>query len=170
MLKMYLTMKEHPMSARNDRLKTVHRLLRENRVESQEELLVLLEANGIFVTQATLSRDLKVLKASKMGTGSNGYFYAVPSDDELQRREEIYAQDFIRGYVSIDWNDTLAVVKTYSGLSAPVALAIDNLRLSGVLGTVAGQDNTVFVALRRGYSGDALINDLKARIPDFDEA
>ena len=105
-----------------------------------------------------------------MGTGAGGYFYAVPSDDELQRREEIYAQDFIRGYVSIDWNDAFAVVKTFSGLSAPVALAIDNLRLTGVLGTVAGQDNTVFVALRRGYSGEDFIRDLKTRIPDFDES
>ena len=163
-------MKEHSMSGRHERLKTILKLLRENRVESQEELLVLLESNGVFITQATLSRDLKVLKASKMGTGAGGYFYAVPSDDELQRREEIYAQDFIRGYVSIDWNDVFAVVKTFSGHSAPVALAIDNLRLTGVLGTVAGQDNTVFVALRKGYSGENFIQDLKARIPDFDES
>ncbi|MFH2114794.1 MAG: ArgR family transcriptional regulator, partial [Spirochaetota bacterium] len=70
----------------------------------------------------------------------------------------------------IDWNDVFAVVKTFSGLSAPVALAIDNLRLDGVLGTVAGQDNTVFVALRKGYSGEDFIHDLKSRIPDFDES
>lgn len=163
-------MKEHSMSGRHERLKTIFRLLKENQVESQEELLVLLESNGVFITQATLSRDLKVLKASKMGTGAGGYFYVVPSDDELQRREEIYAQDFIRGYVSIDWNDNFAVVRTFSGHSAPVALAIDNLRLDGVLGTVAGQDNTVFVALRRGYSGEELIRDLKARIHDFEES
>lgn len=164
------TMKDASSIAnRRERLKIILRLLRENRVESQEEMLVLLESHNIFVTQATLSRDLKLLKASKVGAGSEGYFYAVPSDDELQRRGEIHGQDFIRGYVSIDWNDSLVVIKTFSGHSAPVALALDNLGLDGVLGTIAGQDNVVFVALRSGYSGDDFLRDLKERIPELDE-
>ncbi len=154
---------------RRERLKVILRLLRENRVESQEDLLVLLEANGIAITQATLSRDLKLLKASKVGAGSEGYFYAVPSDDELKLREEMHGQDFMRGYVSIDWNDQFAVIKTFSGHSAPVALALDNMGLEGVLGTIAGQDNVVFAALRSGYSGDDFLRDLKARIPELDE-
>ncbi|MBN2873665.1 MAG: ArgR family transcriptional regulator [Spirochaetales bacterium] len=154
---------------RRDRLKIILRLLRENRVESQEELLGLLETHDIFITQATLSRDLKLLKASKVGAGSEGYFYAVPSDDELRRRGEIHGQDFIRGYVSIDWNDNFVVIKTFSGHSAPVALALDNLGLEGVLGTIAGQDNIVFAALRTGYSGEDFLRDLKTRIPELDE-
>jgi transcriptional regulator of arginine metabolism len=162
-------MKEHSMPGRRERLKTVLQLLRENRIVSQEELLGLLEQSGIFITQATLSRDLKLLKANKVGTGDGGHFYAVPSADELRRREEIYSQDLIRGYVSIDWNDAMAVIKTYSGHSAPVALAIDNFGMDGVLGTIAGQDNMVFVALRQGYSGEQFVSDLKAFIPDFDE-
>lgn len=154
---------------RRERLKVILKLLRENRVESQEEMLVLLEPHGIFITQATLSRDLKLLKASKVGAGSEGYFYAVPSDDELKRREEIHGQDFIRGYVSIDWNDHIVVIKTFSGHSATVALALDNLGLEGVLGTIAGQDNVVFAALRSGYTGEDFLRDLKARIPELDE-
>lgn len=155
---------------RRERLKIILKLLRENRVESQEELLVLLEAHSIYITQATLSRDLKLLKASKVGAGSEGYFYAVPSDDELKRRGEIHGQDFVRGYVSIDWNDNLVVIKTFSGHSAPVALALDNIGLECVLGTLAGQDNVVFVALKSGYSGQDFLKDLKDRIPMLDEA
>ncbi|TFG85071.1 MAG: ArgR family transcriptional regulator [Spirochaetales bacterium] len=155
--------------SRRERLKIILRLLRENRVESQDELLSLLEEKNVFITQATLSRDLKLLKASKVGAGSEGYFYAVPSDDELRKREEIYVQDILRGYVSIDWNDQLVVIKTYSGHSSPVALALDNMGLDGVLGTIAGQDNNVFVALRKGYSGEAILADLKERIPELDE-
>ncbi|OHD16540.1 MAG: ArgR family transcriptional regulator [Spirochaetes bacterium GWB1_59_5] len=154
---------------RRERLRVILKLLRENRVESQEEMLVILEAQGIFITQATLSRDLKLLKVSKVGAGSEGYFYAVPSDDEVRRREEIHGQDFVRGYVSIDWNEQFVVIKTFSGHSAPVALALDNLGLEGVLGTIAGQDNVVFAALRTGYSGEDFLRDLKARIPELDE-
>ncbi|GAB1455569.1 MAG: ArgR family transcriptional regulator [Spirochaetia bacterium] len=154
---------------RRERLKLILNLLRENRVESQEEMLVLLETQGVFITQATLSRDLKLLKVSKVGAGSEGYFYAVPSYDELRQREEIHGQDFIRGYVSIDWNEQFVVIKTFSGHSATVALALDNLGLEGVLGTIAGQDNVVFAALRNGYTGDEFLKDLKNRIPELDE-
>jgi len=162
-------MREAHEVSRRERLKIILKLLRENRVESQEELLELLEDKGVFITQATLSRDLKLLKASKVGAGSEGYFYAVPSDDELRKREEIYAQDFLRGYVTIDWNEQLAVIKTYSGHSAPVALALDNMGLDGILGTIAGQDNNVLVALRKGYGGERLLAELKERIPELDE-
>lgn len=162
-------MKESGVLSRRERLKVILKLLRENRVESQDELVDLLDRRGISITQATLSRDLKLLKASKVGAGSEGYFYAVPSDDELRRREEIYAQDFLRGYVSIDWNDQLVVIKTFSGYSAPVAMAIDNMGWEGVLGTVAGQDNNVLIALRKGFTGENFMTELKERIPDLDE-
>lgn len=163
-------MRDSPSNAvRRERLKTILKLLKEHRVESQEDLLGLLDGQGITVTQATLSRDLKSLKVSKVGAGSEGYFYAVASDDEMRRREETHALDFTRGYVSIDWNDHFVVIKTFSGHSGPVALALDNMGLDGVLGTIAGQDNVVFAALRQGYSGDDFMRDLRSRIPGLDE-
>lgn len=153
---------------RSDRLTAIAKILKDIRVESQEELLDRLETLGIMVTQATLSRDLKSLKASKVGNGNHGYFYALPSEDELQRREGIYANDIIRGYVSIDWNESTVVIKTYSGHSAPMALAIDNMRIDCVLGTLAGQDNTVFVALKRGATGEDFVRELSERVPGLD--
>ncbi len=82
---------------RQERLKVIARILRGKKIESQEELIIQLEQNGVFITQATLSRDLKILKASKVNAGENGYFYALPSEDEIQKREEVYKQDFLRG-------------------------------------------------------------------------
>ncbi|MBU0934392.1 MAG: ArgR family transcriptional regulator [Spirochaetes bacterium] len=154
---------------RPERLKLITRILRESKVESQDELLAVLSRHKVLITQATLSRDLKLLKVSKVGAGKSGYFYALPSEDELKHREEIYAHDFLRGYVSIEWNESLVVIKTYSGHSSSVALALDNLGFSGILGTLAGQDNNVFAALRSGYTGQQFMEDLKKRIPDFDE-
>lgn len=162
-------MKTKEPKNRRDRLKIILKLIRERRIESQQELVALLLEEGVVVTQATLSRDLKLLKASKVGAGQEGYFYAVPSADEIRKREEIYAQDFLMGYVSIDWNDQLVVIKTFSGYSTPVALAVDNLRWEGILGTVAGQDNNVMIALRRGYTGEDFLNELKKRIPGLED-
>ncbi|HOT58559.1 MAG TPA: ArgR family transcriptional regulator [Spirochaetales bacterium] len=153
---------------RQERLKVITRILREQKIESQEELIRSLEDHGYFLTQATLSRDLKILKASKVNAGDSGYFYALPSEDELQRREEVYKQDFLRGYVSIEWNDCMVIIKTYSGHAAPVALAIDNMRLPSVIGTIAGEDNNVLVALKKGSSGEQFIEELKALIPEID--
>ena len=153
---------------RQERLKVIARILRGKKIESQEELIIQLEQNGVFITQATLSRDLKILKASKVNAGENGYFYALPSEDEIQKREEVYKQDFLRGYVSIEWNDSMVIIKTFSGHAAPVALALDNMRMNGILGTIAGEDNNVLVALRKGYSGEHFISDLKILIPELD--
>jgi transcriptional regulator of arginine metabolism len=60
------------------------------------------------------------------------------------------------------------VIKTYSGHSDSVALALDNMGLDDVLGTIAGRDNTVFVALREGISGEDFMNHMKENIPDLE--
>jgi transcriptional regulator of arginine metabolism len=151
------------------RLKTVRKVIRTYRIESQEALLGHLEKEGFVVTQATLSRDLKLLKVGKISDGPNGYVYSLPGDDERQEAERAYIHDFLRGYVSIEWSGSIVVIKTYSGHSDSVALAVDNLGLDDVLGTIAGRDNTVFVALREGIRGEDFLNRLKESIPELED-
>jgi transcriptional regulator of arginine metabolism len=153
---------------RSERLKAILRLIRSHRIESQESLLKLLESEGFELTQATLSRDLKALKVGKISAGASGYYYSVPSDEERRETEASFIQDFLRGYVSVDWNPSLVVVHTFSGHSSTVALALDNLGLECSLGTLAGQDNAVFIALRQGYSGEDFVQALKKKIPNFE--
>jgi transcriptional regulator of arginine metabolism len=156
------------MYDRYDRLKTIRDIIRQNRVESQELLLGLLGAAGHTVTQATLSRDLKYLKVGKISEGKAGYYYVLPSEEERQEAEQHFVHDFMRGYVSIDWNQTTVVVRTFSGHSDTVSLAIDNMGLEEVLGTLAGRDNVVFVALREGVTGGAFIAALKCKVPELE--
>jgi transcriptional regulator of arginine metabolism len=156
------------MKERLERLKSIRSLIRTHRIDSQEQLLQLLSEGGINVTQATLSRDLKYLKVGKVSDGNAGYYYTVPSDEERRESERHYSQDFLRGYVSIDWNTTTAVVRTFSGHSDSVALAIDNMGLDEVLGTIAGRDNMVFVSLKDGVTGEAFIAAMKRKIPELD--
>jgi transcriptional regulator of arginine metabolism len=157
------------MKERLARLKAVRKLIKTYRIESQETLLGHLEKEGFLVTQATLSRDLKLLKVGKISDGHNGYVYSLPEDDERQETERTYIHDFLRGYISIDWSGNLVVIKTYSGHSDSVALAVDNLGLDDVMGTISGRDNTVFVALREGVTGEDFLSHMKESIPEIEE-
>jgi len=157
------------MYDRYNRLRAIKDILRARRVESQDLILRLLEEAGYAVTQATLSRDLKYLKVAKIPDGKNSYYYGMPSEEEREETERHYVQDFLRGYVSVDWNQTTVVIRTFSGHSDSVSLALDNMGLEEVIGTIAGRDNVVFVALREGVTGGAFVAALRKMIPEFEE-
>lgn len=155
------------MKERQSRLKLIKNLIKTNRIESQDDLLALLLKDGHEVTQATLSRDLKLLKVGKVPDGKSGYMYALPGDDENSESQAIYVQDFLRGYVSIDYSGNIIVIKTFPGHANTVCNAIDNLNMDEVLGTVAG-DNCMFACLREGVSGKDFLKTLKKFIPNLD--
>ncbi|GHV78163.1 arginine repressor [Spirochaetia bacterium] len=159
----------YAVKERLGRLKVVRKLIKTYRIESQEALLGYLQKEGFIVTQATLSRDLKLLKVGKISDGQNGYVYSLPGDDEQQETARTYAHDFLRGYISIEWSGTMVVIKTHSGHSDAVALAVDTLALEDVLGTLAGRDDTVFVCLREGITGEDFMNRMKESIPELED-
>lgn len=156
------------MKERITRLKSIRRIIKNNKIESQEELLRLLLKEGFEVTQATLSRDLKLLKVGKISDGQAGYFYTVPADEEEQDTSRIFAHDFLRGYMSIDSSANIIVIKTFSGHASSVANALDNLNIPEVLGTVAG-DNCLFACLKEGATSEQFMNSLKNKIPELHE-
>ncbi len=156
------------MKERLCRLKSIKKLIKNNRIESQEELLNHLQKEGFEVTQATLSRDLKLLKVGKVSDGNSGYVYTLPSDEDRIESEQIFAQDFLRGYVSIDWSGNIVVIKTFGGHADSVSNALDCLNMDEILGTVAG-DNCIFACLREGVTGEEFMAALKKRIPDIED-
>ena len=155
------------MKGRQDRLKAIRRTITTEKIGSQDTLLGYLQKEGFTVTQATLSRDLKVLKVGKISDGQGAYIYSLP-DDNNREAEYAYIQDFLKGYISIDWSGNIVIVKTYSGHSDPVCLALDNLDFDEVLGTIAGRDNAVAVFLREGVTGEDFMKRLKEIIPELD--
>ncbi len=112
------------LKERLTRLKAVRKLIKNYRIESQEELLGYLQKEGFEVTQATLSRDLKLLKVGKISDGHSGYVYTLSDEDERRESEQIYVQDFLRGYVSIEYNGNIVVVKTFGGHADSVSKRI----------------------------------------------
>lgn len=157
------------MKQRLARLKIIKKLIKSYPIESQEMLLGYLDREGFSVTQATLSRDLKVLKVSKVSTAKGNYVYTTPSEVQRQETELTGIQDFLRGYISIDYSGNIAVIKTYSGYTELISLALENLGLDSILGIIAGRNNCVFVCLRDGISGEQFLQELKDRIPDLED-
>lgn len=156
------------MKERQSRLKTIKSLIKNNVIESQDDLLALLLNEGFEVTQATLSRDLKLLKVGKIPDGQNGYMYALPGECENPESEAIYVQDFLRGYISIDFSGNIVVIKTFPGHANTVCNAIDNLNFEEVLGTVAG-DNCMFACLKEDVKGEDFLKKLKKYIPAIED-
>lgn len=149
---------------RGARLAAIRRIVAETAVDSQERLTALLRRQGFAVTQATLSRDLKRLGIGKAPSADGGYTYISSEAEVKTGSDATYVQDFLRGFLSIDFSGILGLMRTLPGHASSVASALDNLRIPEVLGTVAG-DDTVLVVPRNGVAPARLMKAVRARIP-----
>ena len=157
------------MKERNTRHQAIRRLIKINRIGSQEELLELLRMEEYEITQATLSRDLKTLRVGKIYDGGTGYYYAIPSDEQIRETTKHYIQDLLRGWLSIRFSSNLGVVKTLAGHADSVAIALDNLDIPGLVGTLAG-DDTIILVMGEGVSKDEFVAELLKKIPEIEES
>ena len=154
------------MNGRENRFRAIRKIITEYRVSSQDQLLHRLEAEGVKITQATLSRDLKVLKVGKVPDEAGEYYYVLTENDG--NLPQGYIDDFKRGYLSLTFSQNLGVIKTLQGHADTVAIALDRLDLPEVLGTIAG-DDTILVILKENENRDSftkrlfdLMGDLEA--------
>lgn len=143
------------MNKRQARLSLIVKILLNHTIGSQEELMGLLEENGCIVTQATLSRDLKTLRTSKVATELGGYKYEIAANGTAADEIATQAMDTMRraAILSAAYSQPLVVIKTRNGYAGGVAYDIDDIDSPEILGTIAGAD-TVFVALAPGVSAD----------------
>ena len=127
-------------------------------VETQEELADRLRAAGLKVTQATVSRDIRELKLSKVlsSGGRQKYAFLKQEDEQLENKFIRVLRD---GFASMDMAQNILVVKTVSGMAMAVAAALDALKFSEVVGSIAG-DDTIFVAVRSQEATAALMEKL----------
>ena len=121
-------------------------IIEKQEIEAQEELASALNARGIRVTQATVSRDIKELRLLKVLTPSGKYKYATgdQADNNLTDR---FIRMLAESLLSVSSANNLIVVKTLSGSANVAAEALDSMHWPEVLGTLAG-DNTVLLIIR----------------------
>lgn len=134
-------------------------LIEKNTVETQEDLARILQENGIRVTQATVSRDIKELRLVKILTPDGRYKYATSEKTEHGLNER-FERMFVDSVLSITYANNIIVIKTLSGSANVAAEAIDSMGLSEVLGTMAG-DNTVLVIVRTNEATPDIVTHFK---------
>ncbi len=115
-------------------------------IETQEELAAYLNKEGFQVTQATVSRDIRDLKLTKV-PGENGrQRYAIHQETGPEMNEK-YIRVLKDGYVSMDMAQNILVIKTVSGMASAVCAALDAMDFPEIVGSVAG-DDTILCAIR----------------------
>lgn len=124
--------------------------IKENNVSTQEEIIIMLSKNGFNVTQATISRDIKELKLIKEHYGKNETRYAV---SEKSDNDDNFKHIFTRSALKVDTAMNIVVIKCYSGTANAACIALDNMNLSGIVGTVAG-DDTIFAACKESETAE----------------
>ncbi len=153
---------------KRNRLQLIVELIKGNRIGSQSELAKRLKDQGIEVTQATLSRDLKALKITKVAADGGGYKYIFPGTTELQNTRLLSGLPIAgqhMGFASLEFSGNFAVMKTRNGYAAGLAYDIDMSYAPEFLGTIAGAD-TVFAILREGVTHEQARRVLKQFLPD----
>ena len=138
----------------------IKEIIDKNKVETQEDLAAALRAEGIEVTQATVSRDIKELMLVKVPDANGQYHYAYPKEHNMlltPGRLERTVQDSIIG---IRVSQCMVVIRTLPGTAQAVAYAVDYMKWEEVLGTIAG-DDTVFVALEDAEGVKAFLKRFK---------
>ena len=154
------------MKTRTQRLLAVKKIIENQKISSQEELLEMLVKGGFQLTQATLSRDLKFLRAAKIADTSRGYVYFLPSQ-ESEQANLLSGENFpLNGFISIEFAWHLGVIRTLPGYASSIASAIDKMGDYQVIGTIAG-DDTILIIPREGSTKEDVINMLVRLIPEI---
>ena len=134
-------------------------LIKKYEIETQDELSAYLEQEGFQVTQATVSRDIRELKLTKvaLGNGRQKYVALLETNEDMSQKYERIFQD---GFISMDIAHNILVIKTVSGMAMAVAAALDALQIHEIVGSIAG-DDTIMCAARSTEDAIAVIDKLR---------
>ena len=139
---------------KTDRQNEIVKLIAEKDIETQEDLASELRSIGYKVTQATVSRDIRELRLTKVAAKGGGFKYARPDRIEIAVSERL-TRILTDSLVSVESSGNIIVVKTLSGSANVAAEAIDTLAWPEILGTIAG-DNTIFVIARKEVNAEEI--------------
>ena len=142
------------------RIMKIKEIIQSQIIETQEELANALKKEGIIVTQATVSRDIKDLMLLKIPYGDGHYRYALPSEKPNVMSKSHTAILFQEAVIRIDSAMNMVVLHALPGSASSVAFAIDHSRTEEVIGTLAG-DDTVLLILKTPEDVPVMIKKLQ---------
>lgn len=147
---------------KKSRQRKIIEIIEKYHVETQGELTEYLKEAGYAVTQATVSRDIRELKLSKVPAGDGRQKYVILKQDDSNMGDK-YIRVLRDGFMSMEMAQNILVIRTVSGMAMAVAAAIDALRLSEVVGCIAG-DDTIMVAARDVEENRSLLEKIRVMI------
>ncbi len=145
---------------KRERHEVVVDLINKYDIETQEDLAKRLLEAGFQVTQATVSRDIRELRLSKIAAGNGRQKYIILQNEDTKLSDK-YIRVLREGFVSMDMAQNILVIKTVQGMAMAVAAAVDAMHFSEIVGCIAG-DDTIFAAVRS-------VDETKAVMEKLDE-
>ena len=130
----------------NDRQEKILDIIINKPIETQEELTSELKKEGFDVTQATVSRDIRKMKLTKVADSFGRLRYVAYSETN-EDLDEKYIRILKDGFISMDNAQNILVIKTVSGMAMAVAAALDHIKFGEIVGSIAG-DDTIMCAIR----------------------
>ncbi|WP_250277433.1 arginine repressor [[Clostridium] colinum] len=140
----------------------IKELITEYDIETQDDLTKKLREAGFDVTQATVSRDIRELKLTKVTNSEGKQKYQVFLQEDKKISEK-FIRVFKDGVVSIDYAQNIIVIKTLNGMAMGVATALDSMGNDEIIGSIAGDDN-IFCVVKNEEKAIKLVERLRAKI------
>lgn len=122
----------------------IREIITQKDIETQDELVEALRDAGFQVTQATISRDIKELLLIKVPTDDGRYKYSMPTDQRYNPVQKL-KRALVDSFVHIDYSGNLVVIKCLPGTANSVAVLVDNMEWSEVMGTICGDDTILMI-------------------------
>ena len=150
------------MGNKSERLSLIRRIIEEDLIGSQEELIKRLAEHGVHATQSTLSRDFKEINISKMPHHSKGYIYVL--SDVLGNDAIANTSNIGEAVLDIKFSHNIAVIFTKSGYASAISTIIDSHKSKEILGTVAG-DNNIIIILSESATHEDILAQMQQLFP-----
>ncbi|BEJ53841.1 arginine repressor [Lentilactobacillus buchneri subsp. silagei] len=128
---------------KKERQRLIKQLLTSNNIQRQEDFVSLLDKQGIKVTQATVSRDIKDMQLVKVPSVTGGYRYSLPTQKNIDTEKKL-VQSIRDSFVSVDSQDKLVFMKVLPGSGPVISSLMYQMNYSRIFGTL-GDDNTVLI-------------------------
>lgn len=144
--------------SKNPRQSRILHILKTQNIGTQEELVQALSEQGMDVTQATISRDIKELGIIKVATADGRQKY-IPMSQSGENASGRLMKVFAEAVIHIDRAGQFVILKTLPGMAQAAASALDSMHLEELMGSIAG-DDTVFLATQNKENAEAVLQDL----------
>ena len=148
---------------KNNRQSMILEIISQENIETQEQLLSRLQERGIRSTQATISRDIKQMHLIKEPVGHGVYKYTVSGNRTKLNFAEKLRTIFRESITSIDCAQNIVVIKTMPGLASAACSALDNMDITYMVGSLAG-DDTAFLVMKDTESAVDFCEELRAML------